>query len=181
MKTNIKRKVRIKENTFLKEYSGFIFCSNKILPNENQNKLIKLNVTKFFTKNNSNNFFLENKYIDKNIDSFIQDKFCIPKNNILDINIIFKKEKKIIYLIYLKFETTFLHNYTLINMYTFKNLEKKKDLYHCIYSKSKMKFMENYKILYDEKNYLSINLKNIYYYLIGNDHSNIDLNKYINI
>jgi hypothetical protein len=180
MRSKIKRCVRIKENTSLEEYTGFIFVSNKILKYNNPDKLVKLNITKFFTKNNSNNFFLENKYLDKNINLFLYNKFGLEKENILENDVIYKKNNKIIYLIYLNFNTKFEKSYSFINMYTIKKLEQRKDLYYCIYKNSKLN-VKKYKILFDKDNYLSIDLKYIYYYLIGNTYSNIDLNKYIDI
>lgn len=180
MRAKIKRCTRIKENTLLKEYTGFIFVSNKIIPHKNNSKIIKLNITKLFT-NNNNNFFLVNKYLCDNIYSFLEKEFSILNNDVLDKQIIYKKDKKIVYLIYLNFNTTFENNYSFLNMYTIENLKKKKDLYYCFYKDSKKKNVKNYKIIYDKENYLTINLKNIYYYLMGNDYSNIDLNKYIDI
>jgi hypothetical protein len=180
MKAKIKRCIRIKENTSLEEYTGFIFVSNQIIHHKNTSKTIKLNITKFFT-NNKNAFFLVNKYLCENVDPFLKQEFSLMNNDVLDKKIIYKKDKKIVYLIYLNFKTKFENNYSFLNMYTIENLKKKKDLYHCLYRDSKKRNVKNYKIVYDEENYLTINLKNIYYYLIGNDYTNIHLNKYIDI
>jgi hypothetical protein len=180
MKGKIKRKIRINEHTTLSEYTGLIFVSNKILPIKNSYQHLKLNVTKFFT-NNHNNFFLENSYIDnKKLDNHLLEKYNINQEDILEIQTIFEKPKKIVYLVYLKFNTKFNFNYTLINIYNINKLKKTNDLYLTIYnSHSKIK-CSDFKMNYDKDSYLLINCKNIYYYLIGNDNTNIDLEEYIN-
>ena len=181
MKAKIKRTVRIKENTTLDEYTGFIFISNKILKNENPYKQIKLNVTKFFT-NNFNNFFLENKVVTKNVNKHLINTYNIEKNNILCIDKIYEKPKKIIYLVYLDFNTKFNNSYPILNMYSLKKLEKYKDLYYCLFCESKKrKTKSEYKLFYNTDNYILIDIKHIYYYLCGNEHTCKDLKEYIDI
>ena len=90
------------------------------MKNENPYKQIKLNVTKFFT-NNFNNFFLENKVVTKNVNKHLINTYNIEKNNILCIDKIYEKPKKIIYLVYLDFNTKFNNSYPILNMYSLKN------------------------------------------------------------
>ena len=182
MKANIKRKIRIHENVSLKEFTGFIFVSNKILQNENPYNKIKLNITKLFTKNFSNNFFLEDKFVNKNIESHISKKYEIEKQNILNVSKIYEKPKKLIYLVYLNFDTNFKNSFSILNMYSFDNLQKYNDLYYYIFSNSKKsKKRSSFKIIFDSNNYLEIDIKNIYYYLSGNEYTNIDLKEILNI
>ena len=182
MKAKIKRKIRIQECTSLKEYTGFIFVSNKILVNENPYKEIKLNVTKLFTKNFSNNLFLEDKFVNKNIENHIVKKYEIEKPNILHVTKIYEKPKKTIYLVYLKFDTSFKNELTILNMYSFKNLQKYNDLYYYLFSNSKKnKNRSNFKMSFDSNNYLTIDIKNIYYYLSVNEQTNKDLKEILDI
>ena len=182
MKAKIKRKIRLHENVSLKEFTGFIFVSNKILQNENPYKKIKINVTKLFTKNYSNNLFLEDKFVNKNIQNHISKKYEIEKQNILDVSKIYEKPKKLIYLVYLNFDTNFNNSYSILNMYSFDKLQKYNDLYHYLFSKSKKsKKGSIFKMIFDLNNYVEIDIKNIYYYLIGNDYTNIDLKEILDI
>ena len=178
----IKRKLRFEEYTDLQEYTGFIFISNKLLSNDNPYKEIKLNITKFFTKNYSNNFFLEDKYINKNIENHICKKYEIEKTNILCVDKVYQKPKKNIYLVYLNFCTNFKYIHNILNMYSFDKLKKYNDLYYYIFSKTKKNTSYNkFKLLYDSNNYVSVDLKNIYYYLCGNEYANNDLKEFIDI
>lgn len=198
----IKRKIRFKEHTKLDKYTGLLFVSNKIYKKEKKQTQtqtpdifpLKLNITKFFLENK--NFCLHNEYvIQDNIKEYIKQKYNIESKLILNTNIIFKKDNKIIYLIYLDFNTNnknntisksskkiaSLDNYTLINLYTIDGLKKYNDLYLSIYNKEKKLNISDYKFYYDNNNYITINLIDIYYYLIGNDYSNIDLKEHITI
>ena len=179
MKGKIKRKIRINEHTTLSEYTGLVFVSNKILPIKNSLQPFKLNVTKFFTSND-NNFFLENSYInEKKIDNYLLEKYNLIQKDILDIQPIFKKTNKIVYLVYLNFSTQFDNIYTFINNYNINKLKQNNDLYLTIYKSKYNIKCSNYKMSYDEDSYLLINCKNIYYYLIGNENANNNLQQCI--
>jgi len=191
----IKRKIRFIENTIIEQYTGLIFLSNKIIknPNPNPNQVdlypLKLNVTKFFLKNN--NFCLINNYIPQNkIEEYISKNYNISKKSILNIDIISKKKgTKVIYLVYLEFnaQTDKLIDYNIINLYSIKNVMKYNDLYLSIYnSTKKIKQSEkikksDYTLYYNDCNTITIKLIDIFYYLIGNDKSNNELKEYINI
>ena len=48
----------------------------------------------------------------------------------------------------------------------------------------KIKTGSIFKMIFDSNNYLTIDIKNIYYYSIGNEHTNIDLKeiiRYLNV
>ena len=67
-------------------------------------------------------------------------------------------------------------------MYSFDKLKKYNDLYYYIFSKTKKNTSYNkFKLLYDSNNYVSVDLKNIYYYLCGNEYANNDLKEFIDI
>jgi len=186
----IKRKIRFKENTILDQYTGLLFVSNKIYKKERKQKPdifpLKLNITKFFLDNK--NFCLHNEYvIQDNIKEYIKQKYYIEHKYIRNSDIIFKKDNKIIYLIYLDFYTNIdnipkisaLDNYTMINLYSIDQVKKYNDLYLSIYNKEKHNKKGDYKFYYDSNNFITINLIDIYYYLIGNDETNIDLKEHI--
>jgi hypothetical protein len=182
LKFKINRRVRIHENHNLIEYTGIIFVSNKIFkPNTNTSLPLKVNTTKFFLNNNT--FFLENKYIGKEVDliSVLSTKYKLKQNMILNTDVIYKKKNKIIYLISLNFNTEnkFLTTYTMMNLYDINNIKTYNDLYLTIYNREKGIKYKDYYLYKDNTKYIKINLIDIYYYLIGNEYANKDLKEHI--
>ena len=180
----IKRKIRFIENTIIEQYTGLIFLSNKIIKNPNQDQSdiypLKLNVTNFFL--NNNNFCLINNYIPQNkIEEYIKKTYNINTKLVLNIDIVFKKNNKIIYLVYLDFNTQCnkLSNYTMINLYSIDQLRKYNDLYLSIYNSTKNNNYSSYTLYYNDCNTITIKLIDIFYYLIGNDTANRGVKEHI--
>lgn len=154
----------------LNEYTGLIIVSS-FLPKENSpDKNLKINVTNLYYYKNY--FNLIDKYIDeKNILKFSK-KYLNLNEEILNIFKTYKKNKKIIYLVYIDYKTE-LKNYnkfTTLNIFDKKNLDQvyNKDLYQSIYNYNKSKTFKNQKLFFDEENYINFRLDSIFYFLIGN-------------
>ena len=164
----IKRVKRFFEDCEIEEYTGLIILSNREFRKDTK-KEIKINCTKFYF-DNLNSFPLYNKYYNEDdIKKYINKNLYILKENILDIYPIFKKKNKVIYIVYIDFSTKThkLYEYPVLNMYKInKNTE---DVYTSILNYSKKYSFSNYKLFFDKSNIINVNLKNIFYYLQGND------------
>ena len=172
-KYKIKREKRFYEspNFNLEEYTGLIVVSS-FLPKENSvKKNLKINITNLYYY--KKNFVLLDKHVDeKNILKFSKKYFNIDKE-IINITNVYKRNKNIIYLVYIDCINK-LNNYnkfTTLNIFDKKNLEKvyNNDLYQSIYNYYNYKYKSNnLKLFYDEENYISFGLHSIFYFMIGN-------------
>ena len=161
----IYRKKRFIEHTTMDQYSGIIMVSNKRIDN-NPNKKFKINITQFFLLNN--NFILLDKFIEPcNINKFVSKEYNIKSDSILFTDIIFKKNNKIIYLLYLHYDTQ-INNCIYNKQFDLYN-NNPIDIYqNIIYNRKKCKQNTTCKLQMDKHNFLEIKIYNIFYYLIGN-------------
>ena len=172
----IKRKRRFFENTSLKSYTGFIFVSNFLSKQNNIKKPLGLNHTNLYLYRN--NFCLLDKFFsDNKIKKVLKDNYGLEKDHIISLNKVFMRGSKVIYLVYLKFDTK-INNFTIfktLNIYEKKDYKdpKNQDLYLAIYDKHKDIEFSKYKIFYDKNNYIETTLNTIFYYLVGNYEINI--------
>ena len=81
------------------------------------------------------------------------------------------KESKVIYLVYLEYNTKInnFYEFKTLNMFQKKhyNDPENQDLYKAIYDYHKCTDLKNYKIFFDENNYIETSINTIFYYLIG--------------
>ena len=161
----IYRKKRFIEHTEMAQYSGIIMVSNKRI-NNNKNKKFKINITQFFLFNN--NFILLDKFIEPNkINKFVSNKYNIDSDSIKFTDVIFKKDNKIIYLLYINFDTQI--NNCIYNKQLDLYNQNPTDIYQkIVYNRKKFKQNTTCKLQMDKNNFLEIKIYNILYYLIGN-------------
>ena len=171
-KFKIKKKKRFFESYDfdLNEYTGLIVISSFLPRETSQEKPLKINITNLYYY--KNNFNLLNKYVEeKNILKFTKKFFNLDKG-ILNILKVYKKNKKVIYLIYIDYKIE-LKNYNkniTINIFDKKKLDDvyNKDLYQSIYNYNKSKTSKTQKLFYNKYNYINFRLESIFYFLIGN-------------
>lgn len=172
MKKYITRKKRFKEYTNLKEFTGLILVSSFLPKVKNSSKPIKINITNLHYY--KNDFCLLDHFVSEtDILNFSKQYFNLS-NEILSITNIYSKKNKVIYLLYLKYNTKILNytEFTTINLYKYIEYEQSfnKDLYQAIYNNYKNIDIGKIKLVYNKKNYIETNISNIFYYLIGNEY-----------
>jgi hypothetical protein len=167
----IKRKRRFFENTSLKSYTGIIFVSSFLSKQNNVKKPLGLNITNFYLY--KNNFCLLDKFIcDKEIKKVLIKNYALKKDEICSVDKVFLNGSKVIYLVYLDYNTK-INNFTIfttLNMFKKTDYKdpNKQDLYLAIYKRHKHLEFKKYKIFFDENNYVETTINTIFYYLIGN-------------
>ena len=147
-----------------------IFVSNYLPKERNTLKPIGLNNTTLYLY--KNNFCLLDEFFEeKEIKQFLIDKYGIEEKRLFSINKVFLKESKVIYLVYLEYNTKInnFYEFKTLNMFQKKhyNDPENQDLYKAIYDYHKCTDLKNYKIFFDENNYIETSINTIFYYLIG--------------